>query len=166
MRSPSSCGVGLLLGAAVLDARHVVDAHGVAVRLADDDAAERLERLDAPCDAQGEVCGPVSTLPPGVVRFCAAIARCTSAAVRPCARSASGSSQTLIWRFCPPMRLTWPTPLMLSICRRTCLSAISRGLADRLVRAHRDEQDGRRAEVDLAHDRRIDALRQVAAGWC
>ena len=70
-------------------------------------------------------CGPVSILPPGVVRFCVASARCTSMGLSPYARRATGLSQTWIWRARPPMIWTCPTPDMLSICRRTLLSAIS-----------------------------------------
>ncbi len=69
--------------------------------------------------------GPDSTTPPGVVRFCDASARCTSAEVIFTARSLGVSSHTFTWRFLPPMMVTLPTPEMLSICRRTFLSAIS-----------------------------------------
>ena len=54
-----------------------------------------------------------------------ASARCTSMAVTSYERSAIGSRSTLIWRLRPPMILTSPTPSMLSIWRRTTLSASS-----------------------------------------
>ncbi len=51
-------------------------------------------------------CGPVSMVPPGVVTFCATIARRTSLAVRPLALSLLGSSSTCTWRLRPPMIVT------------------------------------------------------------
>ena len=78
-----------------------------------------------PCTRRVSSVGPACTVPPGVVRFCVAIARCTSAATRLIERSATGSIHTLICRLRPPTMLTCPTPAMLSIPRRMRLSAIS-----------------------------------------
>ena len=63
--------------------------------------------------------------PPGMAMFCVPRARWTSLAESEAAASLTGSIQTLIWRLRPPRIVTWPTPLMLSIWRRTRLSASS-----------------------------------------
>ena len=69
--------------------------------------------------------GPFSTAPPGMVTFWPSTVFCTSAAVRPVARRAIGSSQMLIWRLRPPRMVTCPTPATFSSRRRMTLSAIS-----------------------------------------
>jgi hypothetical protein len=66
-----------------------------------------------------------STAPPGIWRFCACSARTAADAVSSWASSFSGSSQMFTWRSRPPTRLTWPTPLIDSIWRRSDLSANS-----------------------------------------
>src|SRR6478735_11856072 len=71
------------------------------------------------------LCGPVSRLPPGVIRFCVRRAFMTSTAVTFAARKSIGSIDTLIWRARPPVSETLPTPLTVSIWRLTSLSAIS-----------------------------------------
>ena len=69
--------------------------------------------------------GPVSTRPPGVVRFCAAMARWTSMTVTAAARRRTGSTSTFTWRLRPPMSCTCPTPSTDSSVRRMRLSASS-----------------------------------------
>ena len=68
---------------------------------------------------------PASTRPPGISAFCACSARETSVTVRFCACRRAGSSEMLTWRCRPPTTTTWPTPLTLSSCRRSVLSAYS-----------------------------------------
>ncbi len=68
---------------------------------------------------------PCSTRPPGISAFCVWIARDTSVTVRFCARRRSASIRMLIWRERPPTTTTWPTPLTLSIWRRSFFSAYS-----------------------------------------
>ncbi len=70
-------------------------------------------------------CGPVSMVPPGVVTFCATMARRTSVAVSPLARSLFGSRKTCTWRLRPPMMVTCPTPEMFSSDWRISWSASS-----------------------------------------
>ena len=69
--------------------------------------------------------GPTFIEPLGICRFCDSSARATSATVSLWARSFIGSRLTLICRAWPPTSITWPTPLIVSNCRRSTLSQYS-----------------------------------------
>ncbi len=105
--------------------------------------------------------GPVSISPPGTVRFCCASAHSTSVAVRPAACSFSGSSHTFTCLLRPPRILSSPTPLMLSICRRTTLSASSVTSRMSPGAASVTKRIGADVRVELLDDRRVDALGEL-----
>ena len=87
------------------------------------------------------------------------MARCTSAAVRPAARSLTGSSHTLIWRLRPPSELHLADAGdVLDAAGGRCLSATSVTSRIGLVGVERDVEDRRGVGVDLGDDRRVDVL--------
>ena len=148
-------GVGLLLGAC-RPRRGPRRRRGRRGRPARGRRSGRAPSADAtrPTTRRVRFSGPVSTLPPGVVRFCAAMARCTSAAVSPCALERHRVEPDVDL---PARARRRGSPGRRRRCsrsaRRTCLSAISLTSRMGLSLLHGDEQDRRRAEVDLADDR-------------
>ena len=92
------------------------------------------------------------------------MARCTSTAVRPAARSRPGSSITWICRLRPPMIVTCPTPETFSSAWRISWSANSVTSRIGRVDSQRQEQHRRRVGIELADDRALGPFGQIVAG--